>query len=73
MANGQSTVAAHARQIKQNGPSLPRIVMLHYTAPPIVGGVEAVMEEQGRLFREAGFPVLMVAGQAGQCPAVSHG
>jgi mannosylglucosylglycerate synthase len=63
MANGQSTVAAHARQIKQDGPSLPRIIILHYTAPPIVGGVEAVMAEQGRLFRQAGFPVLMVAGR----------
>ena len=63
MANGQSTLAAHARQIKQNRPRLPRIVILHYTAPPIVGGVEAVMEEQGRLFKQAGFPVLLVAGR----------
>ena len=41
----------------------PRIVFLHYSAPPIVGGVEAVIAEQVRLFSEAGFPTLIIAGR----------
>ncbi len=41
----------------------PRIVFLHFTAPPIVGGVEAVMAEQIRLFRVAGYETLIVAGR----------
>jgi hypothetical protein len=42
----------------------PRIVFLHYTAPPIVGGVEAVIAEHRRLFQDAGFPTLLLAGRA---------
>ncbi len=41
----------------------PRIVFLHYSAPPIVGGVEAVLAEQVRLFAQAGFPTLIIAGR----------
>lgn len=41
----------------------PRIVFVHYTAPPVVGGVEAVMLAHARLFRTAGFPVTIIAGQ----------
>ncbi len=44
----------------------PRIVFLHYSAPPIVGGVEAVIAEQARLFAEAGFPTLIIAGRAAE-------
>ncbi len=44
----------------------PRIVFLHFTAPPIVGGVEAVIAEHVRLFREAGHPTLIVAGRAAE-------
>ena len=46
----------------------PRIVFLHFTAPPIVGGVEAVIAEHVRLFREAGYPTLIVAGRAADEP-----
>ncbi|HEX8991503.1 MAG TPA: glycosyltransferase, partial [Anaerolineales bacterium] len=48
----------------------PRIVFLHYTAPPIVGGVEAVIAEHALLFREAGYPTLIVAGRtSGETPS----
>ncbi len=42
----------------------PRLVLLHYTAPPIVGGVEQVIGEQARLFAERGYAVTVVAGRA---------
>ena len=45
-----------------------RIVFLHFTAPPIVGGVEAVIAEHVRLFREAGYPTLIIAGRVAPEP-----
>jgi len=43
-------------------PTLP-VAFLHYTAPPVVGGVEAVMEAHARVFLEVGIPVTLIAGQ----------
>lgn len=37
--------------------------ILHYTAPPVVGGVEAVIEAHVRAFIEAGYPVTVIAGR----------
>ncbi len=51
----------------------PRIVFLHFTAPPIVGGVEAVMAEHVRLFREAGYETLIIAGRVPPEPDTSLG
>lgn len=42
-----------------------RLVLLHYTAPPIVGGVEHVIGEQARLFSTHGHAVTVMAGRAG--------
>jgi|DewCreStandDraft_2_1066082.scaffolds.fasta_scaffold11637_3 glycosyltransferase involved in cell wall biosynthesis len=41
----------------------PRIILLHYTAPPVVGGVESVVGTQARLLRQAGHEVWVVAGR----------
>ena len=41
----------------------PRIVFLHFTAPPVVGGVEVVIAEQIRLFSQAGYETLVIAGR----------
>ncbi|MGE5141268.1 MAG: glycosyltransferase family 4 protein, partial [Rudaea sp.] len=41
----------------------PSIALLHYTTPPIVGGVENVMAEHARLLRGKGYPVMIVAGR----------
>jgi glycosyltransferase involved in cell wall biosynthesis len=51
----------------------PRIVFLHYSAPPVVGGVEAVIAEQVRLFSAAGFSTLVVAGRNASLPDPSLG
>ncbi len=47
------------------------MALLHYSAAPVVGGVERVMQAQARLFLEAGCRVCVVAGrgETGALPA----
>ena len=40
-----------------------RIALLHYSCPPVIGGVEAVMTAQARLFAGAGYDVTIIAGR----------
>lgn len=42
------------------------IVLIHYAASPVVGGVETVMARHARLMAEAGHHVCIVAGRGGQ-------
>jgi glycosyltransferase involved in cell wall biosynthesis len=49
--------------------SKPKIGILHYSAPPVVGGVEAVIAAHANLLLADGFPVTVVAGQ-GQASAL---
>ena len=42
------------------------VALLHYTAAPVVGGVERVMEEHARLFSEHGHRVTVLAGCGGK-------
>jgi glycosyltransferase involved in cell wall biosynthesis len=39
------------------------IALLHYTSPPIVGGVESVIGHQARALRAAGYPVRVISGR----------
>lgn len=39
-----------------------RLALLHYTSPPVTGGVEAVLGAQARVLREAGHEVMVVTG-----------
>ena len=41
----------------------PRLALLHYTAHPVHGGVEAVMEQHRRLLSEHGYRVKVIAGR----------
>ena len=41
----------------------PTTAILHYTAPPVVGGVEAVMYAHARIFLQRGYEVSIIAGQ----------
>ena len=43
--------------------SVKRVAILHYAAPPIVGGVESTIYHHARLLTEAGYPVRVVAGR----------
>ena len=40
-----------------------RIALLHYTSPPIVGGVESVLAHHARLMTRAGHEVTILAGR----------
>lgn len=46
-------------------PGKPPIAILHYSAPPVVGGVEAVIAAHVKAFQMAGYPVTVVAGRGG--------
>ncbi|NIV33878.1 MAG: glycosyltransferase, partial [Anaerolineae bacterium] len=48
----------------------PSVAILHYSAPPVVGGVEAVMLAHAQTLAQAGYPVTIVAGkgEAGVLP-----
>lgn len=51
---------------------LPEIAILHYSAPPVIGGVEAVIEAHARLISEAGYPLTVIAGR-GEAAALPAG
>src|SRR5207302_814073 len=40
-----------------------KIGLVHYSAPPVIGGVESIVGAHARLLREAGHDVRLVAGQ----------
>jgi glycosyltransferase involved in cell wall biosynthesis len=50
----------------------PRTAILHYTAPPIVGGVEAVIKAHTEVFVQEGYPVAVIAGR-GEADALAAG
>jgi glycosyltransferase involved in cell wall biosynthesis len=52
--------------------TLPETAILHYTAPPVIGGVEAVIQSHVGAFLEAGYPVTVVAGR-GEAAALAPG
>jgi len=49
-----------------------KIAILHYSAPPIVGGVESVIQAHVRLLNTAGYQVTVIAGD-GDASALSSG
>ena len=51
-----------------NKNSKPRVTILHYTALPVIGGVENVIADHVRLFHQAGYPVTLVTGRGGDAP-----
>lgn len=48
----------------------PRIALLHYTAPPVVGGVEAIVGVHARLLAGAGYRTAIVVGRGRGGPGV---
>lgn len=42
---------------------IPRTAILHYTAPPIIGGVEAVILAHAEVAALSGYPITLVAGR----------
>jgi mannosylglucosylglycerate synthase len=50
----------------------PATAILHYSAPPVVGGVESVLFSQSQAFVEEGWPAAVVAGR-GESAALPAG
>jgi mannosylglucosylglycerate synthase len=42
-----------------------KIALLHYSSPPVVGGVESVLAEHARLLTRAGHEVMVLVGRGG--------
>jgi glycosyltransferase involved in cell wall biosynthesis len=42
------------------------ITILHYSAPPIIGGVEAVIEAHAKVFQQEGYSTSVIAGRGKQ-------
>jgi glycosyltransferase involved in cell wall biosynthesis len=40
-----------------------RTAIVHYTAPPVIGGVEHVIQAHVQVLRQAGYPVTVIAGR----------
>lgn len=51
---------------------MTNVLLLHYAARPIVGGVENVMRQHSRLMAEAGHRVSVVAGRGRQVDSLVH-
>ena len=45
---------------------MTRVALLHYSAPPVIGGVESVVAQHARLMADAGHQVCIVAGRGEQ-------
>jgi mannosylglucosylglycerate synthase len=41
----------------------PRVTILHYAAPPTIGGVEFTLAKHARLYADHGYPVKIIAGR----------
>ena len=52
--------------------SKPRLAVLHYTAPPVIGGVEAVISAHVQVIQEFNYPVTVIAGR-GEASALPEG
>ncbi len=44
---------------------LPRVALVHYTGPPVIGGVESVVGRHARLLAARGFEVHVLVGRGG--------
>ncbi|HHJ53331.1 MAG TPA: glycosyltransferase [Caldithrix abyssi] len=44
---------------------MKNIAILHYSCPPVVGGVEEIVRQQASLFRRHFYPVKVIAGKGG--------
>lgn len=45
--------------------ALPRVALVHYTCPPVIGGVETVLARHAHLLAEHGFEVEVIVGRGG--------
>jgi len=46
----------------------PRVGLLHYTCPPVIGGVETIIYEHAVRLTTRGYPVTIISGRGGPLP-----
>src|SRR2546425_7956127 len=46
----------------------PRVGLLHYTCPPVIGGVETILYEQAVRLAARGYPITILSGRGGPLP-----
>src|SRR2546428_1513919 len=46
----------------------PRVGLLHYTCPPVIGGVEPILYEQAVRLAARGYPITILSGRGGPLP-----
>jgi mannosylglucosylglycerate synthase len=51
----------------------PRVGLLHYTCPPIIGGVETILYEQATRLASRSYSVTVLSGRGGPFPAAVGG
>src|SRR3989441_11833871 len=56
------------RQSRGATPRAPRVGLLHYTSPPIIGGVETILYEQAVRLSKRGYPLTILSGRGGPLP-----
>lgn len=56
-------ISSEEKQAEMNSSSFPRTGVLHFTAPPVVGGVESVIYAHAGIFSEFGYPNHVIAGR----------
>ncbi|MBN1557140.1 MAG: glycosyltransferase family 4 protein [Lentisphaerae bacterium] len=44
----------------------PRVALLHYSCPPVIGGVEFIIRQHYALLTEHGFPTRLIVGAGGE-------
>ena len=49
----------------------PHVGLLHYTCPPIIGGVETILFEQATRLAGRGYPVTILSGRGGPLPGTA--
>jgi len=50
----------------------PTVAILHYSCPPVIGGVEFIIEAHAREFKEAGYKVKLIVGKGGSIDPDMH-
>src|SRR2546428_5914963 len=51
----------------------PRVGLLHYTGPPVIGGVETILYEQAVRLAARGYPITILSGRGGPLPDAQAG
>ena len=62
MATREDKVGRNAGVMRIDLPFQPRIILIHYATPTVVGTVDIIIAHQARLFDEVGYSTAILAG-----------